>query len=65
MAIGKKTRFGVAIAATMVVTALLTAFSAKKVIRRNCKRQVKKELGKVPLLSDAFVAEQADEICKV
>ena len=65
MAIGKKTKFGVAIATTMVVTAFATFFSAKKAIRRNCKRQVKRELGKVPLLSEKFIDEQADEICKV
>lgn len=65
MAMGKKTKFGVAVATTMVVTAFATFLSAKKAIRRNCKRQVKRELGKVPLLSKEFVDEQAEEICKV
>lgn len=65
MAMSKKAKFGLVVGGSAVATALVTYVTAKRKIRRRCRTQVKRELGKIPLLSDEYVSEQAEKVCDV
>ena len=65
MAMSTKTKIGLAVAGSALATVLVTYVAAKRKIRRRCQTQVKRELGKIPVLSDDYIEAQAKEVCDV
>ena len=65
MAISKKAKFGIAVVGSALLTVVITYRGTKRTIRKQCKRQVRSELGKVPLLTEEFIDEQAEKVCDV
>ena len=65
MAMKNSTKVGLTIAGTALLTAVITVRGAKRTIRKRCRRQVKRELGKIPLLTEDYIDEQANEMCEV
>ncbi len=65
MAMSKQAKFGLTIAAAATATAVLTYVSAKREIKKRCRKQVKKGLSEIPFVPQSFIDEQADEVCDI